>query len=447
MAMSKSKSVRASTSRTLAIVAAGGAALATLVAPQRVWAQTATAEVSAPPAEAPATATSAGSTTMASDPEAMPDPERTPPSEAPVVPPKPAEPVNELFQPTLKVGMGIRTGIAMIFDDPLAGGPALTLHDGVANQYNVRPYFSGQINKWVGFTGNFETTQTGVQVLDAIVQVKVVDEFQVWMGQHIPAMERNNFNGPFYNNGWNLPIVVQTLPFDIAGRDRGVTMWGLVAGGLIKYHASIVDLAPPAGVPVGTNGAGIGNARFAGRVTLNLLDPENYYYTSGTYYGEQDTLAIGAVIQGQKGPDAVGGGDLDNDLLAFHADVLFEKNLQKAGVITLEGGYWNMDGTGAQYQPNQGTTNFGTGAVGPLVPQSFLFSASWLTPDKIGFGKIQPLAKLQVVDNGAGASATWALDAGVGYIIDGFNHRWFANFRHQDNPGVDMLQVGAQLQL
>ncbi len=410
--------------------------------PREAWAQT--AGTTEPPADPSATSPAPGE--PAPEPAPLDDKEPHPTPPPPVIEESPKEqPVEDpmALKPSLKVGMGIRTGLAFVI--PQGGESYARADDGVGNLFNIRPYFSGQITKAIGFTGNFETNQNGVNVLDAIVQVKVMDELQIWVGQHIPAMERNNFNGPFYNNGWNLPIVVQTLPFDIAGRDRGFTIWGLVAGGLIKYHASMVDLqVPQAGGIYGP--AGLGNARFAGRVTVNFWDKENYYYTSGTYYGEQDTLALGAVFQGQKGVDGPAGQDLDNDLIAFTADLLFEKNLHESGVITLEGGYWNFSNTGAQYAPNQGNANFGTGAVGPLAPQSFLAKASWLTPNKIGWGKVQPLASLQMVDTPG--TWTWALDAGVGYIIDGFNHRWFANYRHQGGGAdLDMIQFGAQLQL
>src|SRR6185436_7402292 len=103
----------------------------------------------------------------------------------------------------------------------------------------------------------------------AIAQVKIVDEFQVWVGQHIPANDRINFQGPFYHNAWNFEGAVPAFPLD-----RGFTLWGLVAGGILKYHLSMVDLQP---------GRSVENARFAARATINLLDPENYYYTQGTY--------------------------------------------------------------------------------------------------------------------------------------------------------------------
>lgn len=425
------------------------------------------------PAEQPAAPSSvaeappAAVATVAEPASAPPAEAALPPAvEAEVAPPSPEpEPVPEPAPaqsegPKLKVGVAIRSGLALTFDDPAANGAVLALNDGIpnaanqANQVNIRPLFSGQLTDAIGFTFNMETNQSSVQVLDAIVQLKVADEFQVWAGQHIPAMERNNFNGPFYNNGWNLPIQVQTLPFDIAGRDRGVTFWGLVAGGVVKYHASMVDLIQPSAATqgvdpdVGVRGAKLANARYAGRITLNLLDPENYYYTSGTYYGAQDTLAIGAVYQYQKGVKHIDGSDADNDLGAFAADLLYEQNLKDSGTITVNAGYWNYGGTGANYVPNQGTTN-APGVAGPgYGEQSFLAAASWLTPSKVGIGHIQPNVTVQVGDYD---NTMVVIDAGIGYIIDGFNHRWHLNYRHLDAGGdadpLDMLQLGAQLQL
>src|SRR5690606_14662201 len=119
-----------------------------------------------------------------------------------------------------------------------------------------------------------------------------VDELQLWGGQHIPATDRNNMNGPFFGNTSNFAIGAEQDPSDAGARDRGATLWGLIADGMLKYHASVVDLQP---------GAELQNARVAGRLTLHLLEPENFYYNSGTYFGSQDILAFGAVVQSQKG--------------------------------------------------------------------------------------------------------------------------------------------------
>ncbi len=191
----------------------------------------------------------------------------------------------------------------------------------------------------------------GVSLLDAIAQIKVVDEFQIWVGQHIPANDRNNNNGPFFANTWNFAVDAGGYPFDAAARDRGVTFWGLIAGGRLKYHASMVDLHP---------GQKFATARYAGRLTLHLLEPEAFYYNSGTYWGTKDVLAIGATAQGQQGPD----GTPNTDFAGFSFDAFFEKNTGGSGTITIEGGCWNFESTESAYVNNQGTLDSGAGVPG-----------------------------------------------------------------------------------
>lgn len=365
----------------------------------------------------------------------------------------------EDLKPKLNVGIGIRAGLTLDVDDEVAGGPSLTLDDGLVDQFLIRPYFSGQLNEHFGFTANFEAGapgNLGIEVLDAIAQIKIADEFQVWFGQHIPAMDRNNMNGPFYHNLWNFPITAQTPPFDRAARDRGLTLWGLVAGGAFKYHVSMVDLQPPAAVADSegnrlSDGAGIGNARFAARATIHLWEPENFYYTSGTYYGQKDVFAIGVVAQYQKGLDVVNsaGDPADNDYASFSADLLIEKNLDESGTFTLEGGYWNLEEVGADYVVNAGTTDQGVGVFGPAPGSSYMAALSWLSPEKLGAGQLQPGARLQIGDYGEEQSVT--LDVSMGYIVDGFNNRWYLNYRHQepvgDAPPDNWVQFGAQYQM
>jgi hypothetical protein len=77
-----------------------------------------------------------------------------------------------------------------------------------------------------------------------------------------------------------------------------------------------------------------------------------------------------------------------------------------------------------------------------------LAQVSWLTPMKIGIGQIQPNFRLQWGDKDAGDFKVY--DAGLAYVIDGFNHKWHLNYRHVDpasGKATDMIQLGAQLQI
>lgn len=411
---------------------------ALLQSSQVAYAQDATAPVAAEPA--PASTAEAAPPPVEPAPPAPPEPVAEPAPEAAAAPAPAEAPAPP--PPALKIGVGFRTGLTAVLDDPIV----LTLDDGLVDQVNIRPYMTGQLNEYIGFFTQLELgTANGLgnfAILDAIAQVKIADEFQVWLGHHIPANDRNNMNGPFFNNGFNFPILVPAYPFDSGARDRGVTFWGLIADGMLKYHASIVDLQP---------GRDISTARVAGRVTLHLLEPENFYYNSGTYFGSQDVLALGAVATYQKGVDdpMMPDVDLDNDYSAFSFDAMFEKNLDSAGTITLDAAYWNTKGVGPDYIVNQGSRDAGLGVVGGFPGQSFMVGASWLTPEKIGIGQIQPNIRFQYGDYEGGAK-TNIVDVGVGYIIDGYNNRWYVNYRHvgvEDAEDTSMLQIGAQIMM
>jgi len=361
-------------------------------------------------------------------------------------PPTVAEPA---FSPKLTIGVGLRTGLSFAVNP--GDQVTFSLSDSL-DQLMFRPFFAAQLTNKVGMFVQLNAGASRIDIIDAYFDLKLVDEFQILLGQHIPANDRNNFSGPFFNNSWNF-AAVPSFPFDAAARDRGFTFWGLLASGIIKYHLSMVDLEP---------GREIGKARFAGRLNFNFLDKETSYYASDTYFGKQDTLAIGALVSYQDGMSSGQGvtdknmdGKIENDFLGFAADALFEKNLGAGGTITLQAGYWNWDGTGADYVVNQGSKTAGSGFVGALggnvTGQSYQVAASWLSATKLGSGQLQPNLRVQGFDKDAGD--TMIYDVGIGYIINGFNHLWRLNYRHVDNPGggksvdEDSLQLGAQLQI
>ncbi len=349
-----------------------------------------------------------------------------------------AEPAEEEFKPSFTVGAGLRSGLNLNLTGDAAG--ELSLNDGLVDQVHIRPYMGGSLTPNVGFFVQFEVgTPAGLgsfAILDGMAQIKVVDELQVWVGQHIPANDRNNMNGPFFGNTWNFAIAVEEYPFDVGARDRGATVWGLIADGHVKYHVSMVDLQP---------GQEIGEARGAGRLTFHFWEPENFYYNSGTYFGKQDVLTVGAVMQGQKGAED------DSDLLGFSFDGMMEKNFGKGGTLTLEAGYWNFENTGENYIVNQSTVDEGRGIPFPMTypGSAYMGVISWLTPDKVGPGQLQPNARIQYAD--WATQSRMVLDVGLAYVIDGFNHKYHLNYRHAetdpdggDTISADSIQVGFQ---
>jgi hypothetical protein len=228
------------------------------------------------------------------------------------------------------------------------------------------------------------------------------------------------------------PIGPRQGPF---GRNDGITAWGQVAGGRFKYYAGAFELYNSAASPL-----------YSGRLSVSLLDPEPGYYHANTYYGAKDVLSLGLGAQMQKngsvmpaiptmGTTGMSPAPMTDDYRGLNADVLFEKRLGGAGVVTLEGAFYKYWG------------DF------ELAKHSYYVLASYLTPMKIGVGFIQPLVRVQRAKPEFGDDWT-LIDAQVGYVISGFAARLALGFQHSvapiapgtPNAKGNALYLGLQLQ-
>ena len=317
---------------------------------------------------------------------------------------------------SLNYGVGIRIGGGYSDMSPTETLGLQTL--------DVRPYITGQFAPWLKFTGNLDLNHADndrIHVLDAIGQFEPNDLFNVWIGRFLPPSDRANLSGPYYQNAWNFPATVNAYPSIFAGRADGGAVWGQIGKGQIKYQAGVFTLdssTPPS------------QAIYAGRVVLNLLDPEPGYYNSSTYYGAQNVLAVGGAVQYKK--TAASGIIPEQKFIGFNFDLLFEKKLVAANVLTLEGAYYNFNQGNAA--GSQGWSAFGL--------------ASWLVADKLGPGRVQPMFRYQHAEAALGG-ATKTIDGGINYILEGHNLRMALVVQNTNPPSGSSftgVQVGLQVQ-
>jgi len=327
---------------------------------------------------------------------------------------------------TLSYGVGLRVGGGL----DTSTGTVSSDNVGIKT-LDVRPYISGQVHPLLKFEGHLDLNnadQSRIRVLDAVAKFELDDLFNVWLGRFLPPSDRANLSGPYYQNAWFFPTGVNGYPSIYAGRDDGGAVWGQLEKGKFKYQAGVFTL---------DSNTPTSEVLYAGRLVLNLLDPEPGYYNSSTYYGTKDVLALGGAVQYQKlgaatviGTDTTGAPILArNDLLAFNVDLLFEKRLAWADTLTLEGAYYN----------------FNKGAQG----WSWYALASYLFATKVAFGQVQPMVRWQQFTATAGGDPVRTLDAGLNYIIDGHNTRVaFAvqNRNPPTAPSTTSYQLGIQIQ-
>ena len=338
--------------------------------------------------------------------------------------------------------------------------------DPYAYASTVEARFHGSVTEHFSWVANFNAVVNSftlanpgsVGIMDLIAQFKAVDEFQIWAGRLLVPSDRSNFSGPFFMSPWNypgfyVPGAPPIGPKDFAtGRDVGITVWGNALDAKLKYYGGAYGLGGS------FEGAATGSPfnqqdqqpYFSGRISYSLQGSEPGYFGSSTYYGAKSVATIGIGAQYQKHgasnataicttspvPATVPAGCApDKDMGMFMADALVEE-ATSAGTFTFEGQFYKF-ADGYQY---------GGGTFAPSA--AFYVVLSYLTPQPIGWGKIQPLVRLQQTIDPA-----WTIfDAGLAYVMKDYGLRFVANYQHIDrgsygpNPVQNALQLGIQLQ-
>ncbi len=351
----------------------------------------------------------------------------------------------------VKVGAGLRTSFTAL-EDGAPDGRSISKDFSLDN---MRLYVSSKVTDNILFRFNTEvfatdsggspTNSKDVRVLDAYASIKFNDMLNFWIGHQLAPMDRSGLDGPFYLNVYDFPFA-QAYPMHYSGqRDNGATVFGDIAGGKVRYAVGAFE-----GRQGGPNVED--ELLYAGRLTINFLEPDLAldYWTTSSYYGEKDVLALGLVFWHQQ--DGAGSSAaVAGDFTAWNVDLLFEKNLGY-GVLNLEGAYYNYD--------LHGVTDDGVGAFFPLADGNSYFAlASFMFPQEIGWGRIQPFTRFQSFNRHKGDGTVREdthsrLELGVNYIMKGQNGKLGVFWAHdadgegssKPSAGTDFIKFAMQLQ-
>jgi hypothetical protein len=306
-----------------------------------------------------------------------------------------------------------------------------------------RLYSGGKITDYLSATLNAEFTAAGASVLDAIAQMKVADEFNIFIGRMLPATDRSDSDGPYYLSTWDFPFLSDG--FNAAGRlgdrDTGITFWGDISK--FKYWAGIYEGNQH------TAAAKRDNLLYAARVLYDFMDPEGGYYLTSTYYGDKKILAIGLVANYQRLAAGTAANPVPMGNVAV--DFLYEEKLSFLGdgTATVEAAYYYFGRHGYDAAIG-GAGPFDTGAG-----TGFLASVAYLVPGKVGWGVFQPHIRYQGFDEATAGLARnptksnevrW--DFGVNYVMAQHNARISMVYSHERLSGAQtgIFTVGTQFQ-
>ena len=358
----------------------------------------------------------------------------------------------------MRVGGAVRVGVKL--QDPSQPKKMSELHldnSGYSNAFELR--LGGDVNKYFGWTANFNALLDGdgvgtavigtgagatfadVSIEDLIAQFHPATEFNIWAGRLLVPSDRANFSGPFFMSPWNYPGfyfagAAPIGPMEGAnGRNQGATVWGNVADDKFKYFVGVYGIDQ--GGPNSTAAVGA-NPFYSGRLSYTFQGSEPGYFGSSTYYGEKSiaTLGVGGQFQMDGSVDTTTGAK--KDTLIGMADLLVEEAVPSAGTFTFEGQFYGF---------NSGY-NFG-GPKGVLAPkEAFYALISYLTPEPLGIGKLQPLVRWQQTIDPA-----WTIiDGALAYVIKEYDARVVLTYEHIDtgtgpSGGIsNSFQLGVQLQ-
>ena len=357
---------------------------------------------------------------------------------------------------------------------------------------NARIYFSGQLNKIVQFGANLDFAVTGgdsshegtdtTKVRDAFINFHFMNELNVMAGYYRLPFSRttlvDRYNTVFMpQDGWvngydasGAPSTVykdQLLPtIYIAGtnvpvkltadnvlggpalgnalsltdttdeadfaRDAGVTIWGDVLGGMVKYYVGVYDGFGDHNVAEAAVGTGKDNLGYAIRLeftpTMLGFKPEKGYLHKETYLGKKNVLTLGVAYASSK-LDTGNAGAGSYTFKSWTVDLNYE---QKFGVFVpkFEAAYVYTDGD------NLPLTSTAGGATEALLDnvKSYYVKLGLLYDQQLFLGKVGAYLKYQKTkvetDQGDIKPSVWTV--AIPYYLAGQNAKVVLQWNHYD---------------
>lgn len=287
--------------------------------------------------------------------------------------------------------------------------------DGLTQTTNADLYMKGQVVsafKWMvsatsslGGRPNSPST-VDFRVLDAIARFEPAPWFNVWMGRMLVVVDRFGQAGPWGVDEWFLHGLISGAPLATPrtgplGRDLGVNIWGAPFGGHLKYYAGVYQLQDPDVNPL-----------FSGRLQLNLVKPEGFFFHRNTYYGGRELATLGVGAQYQRGGSRQPTPALPPDDFApivdehelIMGDLAVEKHLGP-GTLSANAAAYRFRGAFRAWD------------------SVYMGSLGYTFRRKVGLGNVRPSVRVQELQSAVdGAEASRVVDAQLSYVM----MKWYA---------------------
>jgi hypothetical protein len=261
----------------------------------------------------------------------------------------------------------------------------------------LRPVFAGNIYKdWIRFWTSIELNSNPPYLLDSYVEIQPIDELGLRVGQQYTLIGRHEQFGP---QQILFPEWAPVAEYFWTGRDKGVTMWGLLADAKAEYYAGVYS-----GTPLRQFTTIGGNYVLEGRLVWSPLGPPGS--TEFPYIQDGTPFRISGSLQGYYGKVQLAEENFNPSSFRFEAMATGTVRKQSCGAadIFIQGKRFagTVEGYTRQTDPEStGATYTSTGIWGQLgfliLPRTLDIGVrvNWLNPstdldnDTFASGEVQ----------------------------------------------------------
>ncbi len=322
---------------------------------------------------------------------------------------------------------------------------------GVSDFILRRGYFSlrGEVTPWFGAFVHIAADRvgqdgldqpsvglgSGIALRDAWITLRLHEAVQVQAGRmYVPFTRQFGTTSTKSMLTTDLPFLQGGVRGNIfyagkVGRDDGVTVWGNPLDGLLQYRFMVSEGVEGANNPHDRQ-------RFAGRLALNLLDPEPGWFKQGTYLGEKKVLAFGFGADYQ--PELTLNGTPGMNNFAWTLDMFLDHPAGR-GAVTAEASYIDIHNSSQTH--NLSTLSSGDDG------RAWYLQGGYLLPGQLGKGRLQPYFRYEAVSV-TGKEITNFYSGGLNYYIRGHNAKFSLDYSFVDQTAggrPDQPVITAQL--
>jgi hypothetical protein len=128
---------------------------------------------------------------------------------------------------SISIAVGVKS--ALMTTGGTAAGPR---YDALLEQALIS--LAGEYDKTIKLQINAGRGPGGeIRLVDGIGMWEPLAELKIWVGRLLVPTDRASLSGPYFSSSWDSPFVAIN-PSVFAGRDDGITLWGVTAGNRLK---------------------------------------------------------------------------------------------------------------------------------------------------------------------------------------------------------------------